>query len=345
MAHQIHEIDGVAQYAFTGERSAIWHGLGQQMPEGTDVRGMASAAGIDFRYIETRPRYFAGGGDDPALLRTYEDSKFLLHSKTREVVGLVGRGFEVVQPREMTRLAEQITQVIDGVVDSCGVLFGGRGYWFNIHAGDSLQVVPGDAVDANLLLVTFNDGSMNTVCKSSAIRSVCWNTVSASLGAKGKSWADFKLSHRTEFDPDKLAAYWANAYAKRREQVEQFKYLATVPVRPSQAERVVFDTFNAKRPESQRQHPTDAVPAGKVDIRNTEGYKLILGMFNGTGRGATLPGVRGTAWGLLNAFTEYSDHKAFAKSASQRWLNSNFGSGVDFKQLAYDQIMAFADPQ
>lgn len=342
MSHEIHEIDGVAQYAFTGDRSEIWHGLGQQMPEGSTVDEMAGAAGLTFKYIETRPRFFTDSGSIDKM-GTVDTHKILLHSRTKQPVGLVGAKFQVVQPEAMTRLARQITQVIDGAVDSCGVLFGGAGYWFNIHAGDSLQIVEGDRLDANLLLVTFNDGSMNTTCKASAIRSVCYNTVSAALGQQGKGWADFKLSHRLEFEPEKLAAYWATAYAKRQEQAQQFKLLSMVPVSHSTAERITFDVFNNQRPEKQRQHPDEPVPSGKVDIRNTEGYKMVLGMFSGTGRGATLKGVKGTAWGMLNAFTEYSDHHRYAKSASQRWINSNFGTGVDFKQAAFDRVMAEAE--
>src|SRR5690606_3456740 len=163
------------------------------------------------------------------------------------------------------------------------------------------------------LLATKNDGSMNTHGKMSDIRAVCWNTTQAAI-ASDKHARDFKLSHRNEFDPQRLAAYWAANLAAHRHRVERFKLLAQTPVAHDTADRVVFDLFNAKRADDKKQAPDAIVAAGsgKRDIRNQNGYKMILGLFNGTGRGATMPGVRGTAWGLFNAVSEYVDHHATA---------------------------------
>lgn len=342
MAHQLDQCEGQFCYAFKGERKDIWHREGIEMPDEATPVEMALAAGFGFKLVPTRVRYNVGENEaEPQLV--FDDKVVLVHSRKRVGMTVVGRDFQIVQPKDFVNLAERIAGAVDGHVDSCGVTFGGLGLFLNIRAGEAIRIAGGDLMMPNILLATRNDGSMNTSIKASNIRAVCDNTVQAALGS-GKHARDFKLSHRSEFNPAKIGAFWTRELALHMEQVEKFKMLSQTPIRQSSAERLIFNLFNDRRAEGSRQDPTAVtVPAGKVDIRNTEGYKTILGLFAGAGRGANLPMVKGTAWGLFNAVTEYVDHHARAKDASQRWMNANFGKGVEIKDDAFMRCMAFAD--
>lgn len=46
--------------------------------------------------------------------------------------------------------------------------------------------------------------------------------------------------------------------------------------------------------------------------------------------------ARGTAWGLLNAVTEYVDHERRARSSEYRMDSAWFGQGAVIKQKALD---------
>jgi hypothetical protein len=60
-------------------------------------------------------------------------------------------------------------------------------------------------------------------------------------------------------------------------------------------------------------------------------------------RGASLGGVHGTAYGWLNAVTEYVDHEKRARSQDNRLVNAWFGDGAELKTKAYQMAVQMAD--
>jgi hypothetical protein len=60
-----------------------------------------------------------------------------------------------------------------------------------------------------------------------------------------------------------------------------------------------------------------------------------------TGKGTGIPGVRGTAYGFLNAVTEYVDHHRVVRAgdrdvAEARFDVSLIGAGAQMKREAFD---------
>ena len=56
-------------------------------------------------------------------------------------------------------------------------------------------------------------------------------------------------------------------------------------------------------------------------------------------KGAHLDAAKGTAWGLLNAVTEYVDHERRARSTEYRVDSAWFGQGAVIKQRALDTAL------
>ena len=79
--------------------------------------------------------------------------------------------------------------------------------------------------------------------------------------------------------------------------------------------------------------------ADEQRIKNSTPYAKILELFN-VGAGQDLPGARGTAWGYLNAVTDYVDHACRAKNDEQRILNAQWGNGDVMKQNALNLMLA-----
>jgi hypothetical protein len=65
----------------------------------------------------------------------------------------------------------------------------------------------------------------------------------------------------------------------------------------------------------------------------------IMTLFDGHGRGAELASSKGTAFGLLNAVTEFVDHKRRARGADHRLESAWFGQGATLKEKALDQAL------
>jgi len=70
-----------------------------------------------------------------------------------------------------------------------------------------------------------------------------------------------------------------------------------------------------------------------------KGINHVFGLFNGEGMGASLPSANDTAWGLVNAVTQYVDHERRARSVDNRLDSAWFGLGASIKQKAFDEAL------
>jgi hypothetical protein len=75
------------------------------------------------------------------------------------------------------------------------------------------------------------------------------------------------------------------------------------------------------------------------NLTNERALKRIQALYEGQGKGAELEAAKGTAWGLLNAVTEYVDHERRARSQDYRLDSAWFGQGASLKQRAMDHAM------
>ena len=65
-------------------------------------------------------------------------------------------------------------------------------------------------------------------------------------------------------------------------------------------------------------------------LPNERALRKVQGLYEDQGRGATLESTQGTAWGLLNAVTEYVyvDHERRARTTEYRMDSAWFGQGA-----------------
>ncbi|HIK74780.1 MULTISPECIES: DUF932 domain-containing protein [Gammaproteobacteria] len=84
-------------------------------------------------------------------------------------------------------------------------------------------------------------------------------------------------------------------------------------------------------------------PLSKRTTANERAMAKVHALFHGAGRGADLPSAKGTAYGLLNAVTEFVDHERRARSFYHRLDSAWFDQGASLKQRALDQAVLLAD--
>ena len=84
----------------------------------------------------------------------------------------------------------------------------------------------------------------------------------------------------------------------------------------------------------------DSSPNSKAALSNERAYKRVQELYAGAAMGAQLESAQGSAWGLLNAVTEFVDHHRRSRSQDNRLDSAWFGQGALIKQAALDEALA-----
>lgn len=156
-----------------------------------------------------------------------------------------------------------------------------------------------------------------------SVRVVCNNTLQLAIGDRANA---VKVPHSTKFDPvavkDELGlclSAWDSFLASMRGMADR-------PVNKFEAMKYLVEVLGDRD-----------VPL--ADQPNQKALQSVYALFAGAGKGSALVSADGTAWGLLNAVTEYVDHARRARNQDYRLDSAWFGQGAQIKGRALEQAM------
>jgi phage/plasmid-like protein (TIGR03299 family) len=203
------------------------------------------------------------------------------------------------------------------------VLKGGKKFWALARTGQTGTVKGKDVNNAYVLLATACDGTLATTAQFTNIRVVCNNTLAIALNGQTNA---VKVLHSTSFDAQAVKRQLGITVSAWDDFMYRLKTLASRKVSNEEAQRFFAQVFTEARPQS-------------ASYTNEKAMAKAQSLFEGAGRGATLTSAKGTAYGLLNAVTEFVDHERRARSVGYRLDSAWFGQGATLKQRALDQSL------
>ncbi|NUX58675.1 DUF932 domain-containing protein [Paraburkholderia youngii] len=329
MAHALTiRANGKAEMAYIGDTP--WHGLGQKLEENASREEWAAAAGMDWRIQQAYPRYATGKDQGAEQWLKVDDSRVLFRSDTKDALGIVSARFKVVQPREILDFMADLTEEAGFTLETAGTLHGGKKFWALAKIGaETIIKSKADQVGGRLLIATATDGSMATVGKRTTICVVCQNTMNAAL----RGGVDAKISHRSTFDAEALKDELGISREAFHAWAQTMRTLAGETMKQDKAERVLVEALTGK--SFKELHAKEVEEA-----QDKAAFKKMMALFLGDGRGANLEGRKGTAWGLMNACTEFVDHHVRATSIDNRLESAWFGPGEKLKGKVLDLLTA-----
>lgn len=301
-----------------------WHGLGNQLTARQSIEVWAKQAGMDWQIRET-PVCFttaerAGG---PGAVQSFPENKVLFRSDTNEPLSVVSQRFKVVQPNEILEFYRDLTEVSGFELETAGILKGGRKIWALARTGQSSTLKGNDVSNAYVLLATACDGTLATTAQFTSIRVVCNNTLAVALGASNGA---VKVRHSTSFDAQAVKRQLGISVSTWSSFMYQMKGLSERKVKKHEAMNYLSRVLSNET---------------KVDSHNASNRAMVkvMALFDGHGRGAELASAKGTAFGLLNAVTEFVDHERRARSTDHRLESAWFGQGASVKEKALEQAL------
>ena len=325
MAHMIDTFSiGRASYASTQRE---WHGLGEMMAAGQTIEQWQKAAGMEYKVQRAVIRYATERlteAEPVNKLQRIEDKLVLFRSDTGAPLGVVSDSYKVVQPAEVLEFFRDWAESGGMTIESAGVLFGGKRYFATAKISEGVYVDDTkDKVVPYVLLSTSADGSLATEGRLTTVRVVCNNTLRMAMGTA----SSFKVSHRSKFDADDAKGIIEAAHEDFGAFMDTSRKLAAIKVETHLAEEMTALLLATGQRD-------------KELAKESAGFQRIMGLFQGAGKGSLLETSRETAWGRLNAVTEYTDHHIRARSEENRTASALWGQGDALKARALDIALA-----
>lgn len=277
---------------FSANGITPWHREGHVLPADVGFEQGWKLSGHDFK-IEKWQVHTPEGEPVPNCYGTRRTDTGVILTSCRRIVS---EEWQPVQNDEVWRIWEPFVKSGEIKLETAGVLEGGRKVWIlGCPAHNSAEVLPGDEVKSYVLFANGHDGSLSVTLGHTNVRVVCCNTLEAAQ-RQGFMWKGRHVGEIAEKIAD-VAGIIAKLGEAFRGDIEVYQQLAATPV-TDVADIVNYTAAVFGKAEQKAQQ----------EDRVSKRLDAMLENFE-SGTGQDIPGVRGTAWGLYNALTEYVSHQ------------------------------------
>ena len=287
----------------TSTRMATWDKVGTDIREANSVKEALQIAGMDYEVVKS-PIYLSNGF-------RIKDQFATKKKGTDEVFGIVGKDYTIVQNEEAFSFVDSIIQ--DGLTF---VKAGETSYMNYIIASLPEQYIMDDKFTPYIIFQNSHVGASTIKAAICPLRIICQNQFSMEFR---RSTNKISLRHSSSVH-DKMkeaqhtlqfTAEYMNTFTKQAEK------LATTKISDESVGSIVDQYFLIDEEASTRK------------INSTEAKRQIfLNAYNAEDN----QNFKGTAWGMINAFSDYITHiepgRKSDKSDITKFVNVTFNTGL-----------------
>lgn len=314
MAHAIESM------FFVGETP--WHGLGNRVIEAPTTAEAIKQAGLDWS-VARKPVFLADGRQAPAQATVRETDGAIL--------GVVGPRYHVLQNAEAFSFFDPLVESKLVTLETAGALSDGKRVWImaRIAENSDARIVGDDIVRKFILLSNSHDGTCAVRVGFTPVRVVCANTLAMAHADKASALLRLKHTRGVAANLESLRDVINVANQSFDATADQFRALAARQINRKDLETYVKVVLGY-----------GDVGNDDMSTRSINQVADVITLFE-IGRGADLPGVRGTVWAAYNAVTEHLSH-AVGTSADTRYASLWFGANATKNKMALDMAMRLA---
>ncbi len=299
-----------------------WHGLGNNVQEGATIEEWQQHAGLDWS-VGKRPVHFAGecvpGANNG--IHTFKDKFVLVRDTDSRPFSVVSGRYNPVQPKEILEFFRDLIATHGMTIETAGSLKDGKRIWALAKTGDAHKVLGSDLVNSYLLIATSYDLTFSTLAQFTSVRVVCNNTLQQSLN---DYISRVSIPHFKDFNADQVHESLGLGRAQWGAFSQALDAIAKIKLSVSDAGLIIANALkipqDIEAPSPNRQH---VMP--------------IMRLFNGDAIGSDVVGQ--TGWGLVNAVTEYVDHRKRARNQGNRLDNAWFGEAANLKDTVFKSVL------
>ena len=292
-------------------RFVPWHGLGTAVEEAQTSKEAIKIAGLDWK-VEAKPIYNDKGIEIPGYKANTRDSD-------DKVLGLVSNRYKLVQNSEAFDFTDSL---IGGDVkyETAGSLLGGKRIFLLAKLPE--KKILGDDFDNYICFTNSHDGTGAIQACMTPVRVVCQNTLNLALDKATRKWStkhigDIESKMEEARQTLQLADQYMDNLAKVADQ------MANTKVTEGEVAMILDELY----PVSE-----DATDRVKRTI-NQKKEDFMVCMF-----APDILKFKDTAWGVINAASDFSTHVAPARMTST--YQENKFNGILNGDVVIDKVFA-----
>lgn len=279
--------NGVNAQGFWDERKVPWHGLGTAVAGALKSDEALKMAGLDWDVLV---------GD--AILRTPDgqlietEEKGTYRSTDLKPLGVVSDQYTVVQNRDAFAFTDALIATGDVTYETAGSLDGGKKVFLLANLPE--VSILGDAVVPYILFSNSHDGSSAVRVTATPVRVVCQNTLNMALSGADRIWS---FVHRGDIESKIHEAQMT--LSNMKEYIGALNQHAEILVRKRISSADMKLILDQMFPVPEEDIHTKTKLNNLVKLRNN---------FFKAYDADDLADFKGTAWGVMNAFSDMIYH-------------------------------------
>lgn len=262
-------------------REKPWHGLGTMVAEAPTSAEALRLAELDWN-VEGRDVFTAEGMVIPGYKANTRD-------KDGKVMGIVSNRYSIVQNADAFAFTDAL--VGEGITyETAGSLNGGKRIWLLGRMPETK--ILGDKTEPYICFTNTHDGSGAVRACMTPIRVVCNNTLNMALSGAQRAWSTpHKGNVQARLEEARQTLQLAEKYLVRLD--EEADRLANTKMGMDKVEKALDQMFPVGEKDTERQRKTAQYSKDQI----------IVCMMR-----PDIAQYLGTAWGFINAVSDYVGH-------------------------------------
>lgn len=351
MAHLLNYNQITGKHSFFSTKEKAWHNLGTIVQEYPTSAQAMQFAGLDY-VVEKRPLFTTDAHNSTMASNPdadhYHDrcqSEILvpdyfatLRTDTDEVLGVVGKDYQIVQNLQAFEFFDSIVGGNDGILyETAGALGKGERIFITAKLPDYIRVGRNDCIEKYLFLTTSHDGYGSITAAFTPVRIVCNNTLNAAMRNKTNC---IRLKHTANVQERLKVAHrllgLSNQLANELEEV--FNHWSRIRITDGQVKQLIQLAMTPNK------ETTQALKNGCLEdlsalYKNTVEQVMEYAMASPTQQEET---TKGTLFGAYNAITGYYQNFKSYKDDESKFKSIMYGTALQRGQKAFDLCTDFA---
>jgi phage/plasmid-like protein (TIGR03299 family) len=295
-------------------RETPWHKIGVVVDHALTAEEAISAAGLDWE-VDLRSISVNLPNDRRAKIA---DRKAVVKMDTEQVLGVVGLDYKPFQNREAFSFTDNLVHGAGAKYETAGALVHNKVIFLSLHFPEQILIGGEDPHDLYLLLRTGHFGGMAISACTTMVRAVCTNTVNLGFATAKNKWS---MPHTSTLE---------GRLQEARESLDiSVKYAETFQL---EAEKMMA----AKVTDDEFKRVISGILPAKPRTEAT--IESIMNLW----QSSPTNGYHGSAWGGLQAVTEYFDHGRTVRAKDAALVATLDGSVAKLRDMVSKQLMELA---